>query len=89
MFSTDGGVVRSFIAAVRDPAISNVAIRLTGASTLAMAVATALSLDYPWWAAMTVWMVGQPPRGLLFERSLAQFFGTLLGAAAGAGLVLV
>jgi hypothetical protein len=37
---------------------------------------------------MAVWMVGQPARGLLLERSLAQLLGTVLGAAAGAALVL-
>ncbi|MFG1342436.1 FUSC family protein [Xanthobacter autotrophicus] len=87
--SNDGGVVNSLVAALRDPVARSVAIRLTVASTLAMAIATALSFQYPWWAAMAVWMVGQPPRGLLFERSLAQLVGTLLGAAAGAGLALI
>lgn len=64
-------------------------MRLTLASVLAMAVAAGFSLQNPWWAAMTVWMVGQPPRGLLLERSLAQLVGTLLGATAGAGLMLL
>ena len=34
-------------------------------------------------------MVGQPPRGLLLERGLAQLLGTLLGALAGALIVSV
>ncbi|MDJ0391293.1 FUSC family protein [Roseomonas sp. E05] len=80
--------MKPLAAALTDPAARNVAIRLTVASTLAMAAATALSLPNPWWAAMTVWMVGQPPRGLLFERSLAQLLGSFLGAAAGVALVL-
>lgn len=64
------------------------AARLTLASILAMAAATALSLQNPWWAAMAVWMIGQPPRGLLLERSLAQLLGTLLGAAGGLAILL-
>ncbi|BAI76231.1 hypothetical protein AZL_d04050 (plasmid) [Azospirillum sp. B510] len=75
-------------AAFLDPVTRNLAIRLTVASILAMALATALSLQNPWWAAMAVWMVGQPARGLLLERSLAQCLGTVLGAAAGVALVL-
>lgn len=55
---------------------------------IAMSTATALGMDSPWWAAMAVWMIGQPPKGLLFERSLAQLIGTLVGAAAGALLVI-
>ncbi|MFY0524155.1 FUSC family protein [Archangium gephyra] len=61
---------------------------MTVASTVAMAAATALSLPNPWWAAMAVWMVGQPSRGLLLERSVAQLLGSVLGAAAGVALVL-
>lgn len=72
-----------------DPKVRNVATRLTIASLLAVSLATASGLDYPWWAAMAVWMIGQPPKGLLLERSFAQFTGTLLGAVAGALLVYV
>ncbi|WP_236823332.1 FUSC family protein [Blastomonas sp. RAC04] len=70
-----------------DAATLNVALRLTLASMSAMAAATALSLQNPWWAAMAVWMVGQPPRGLLLERSLAQLLGCILGASVGVALV--
>lgn len=73
---------------LRNPVTRNVALRLTLASILAMATAEALCLALPWWAAMAVWMIGQPPRGLLAERSVAQLAGTVLGAAMGAGLVL-
>jgi uncharacterized membrane protein YccC len=75
-------------AAFFDRAARNIAVRLTLASMLAMATATAMSLTNPWWAAMAVWMVGQPPRGLLFERGLAQLLGSVLGAAAGVALIL-
>jgi uncharacterized membrane protein YccC len=71
------------------PAYLQIALRLTLASTIAMAVAAGLHLANPWWAAMAVWMVGQPPRGLLLERSAAQFVGALIGASVGAGLALL
>ncbi|WP_245308785.1 FUSC family protein [Aurantimonas sp. 22II-16-19i] len=74
---------------VTDPALRATAIRLTVASTGAMAFASMLSLQNPWWAAMAVWMIGQPPRGLLVERCAAQLVGTLLGAAIGAAIVLM
>ncbi|MCD9006462.1 FUSC family protein [Luteimonas sp. XNQY3] len=79
--------MKSLIAPLLDPATRNTAIRLTLASMVAMSIATAAGLENPWWAAMAVWMIGQPPRGLLFERSLAQLVGTLVGAVAGALLV--
>ncbi len=78
--------LRAFIT---DGAARAVAFRLTMASTMAMAVAFALSLDNPWWAAMAVWMIGQPPRGLLIERCGAQLVGTILGAVAGVALILL
>ena len=71
-----------------DPVRRNVAMRLTLASLLAMAVATALSLENPWWAAMAVWMVGQPPRGVLVERAMAQIVGAAIGCCIGATLGL-
>lgn len=71
------------------PAYLQIALRLTLASTMAMAIAAALHLANPWWAAMAVWMIGQPPRGLLLERSVAQLIGALVGAAVGAGLGLL
>jgi uncharacterized membrane protein YccC len=71
------------IASVINPATRSTAVRLTLASVLAMSIATAGGIDNPWWAAMAVWMIGQPPRGLLIERSVAQLLGTLAGAAAG------
>ncbi|GEK67899.1 FUSC family protein [Paracoccus denitrificans] len=74
--------------ALRDPHIRATALRLTLAAMIAMVVATGLGLQNPWWAAMATWMIGQPPRGLLLERSVAQFAGTLLGAAAGVAITL-
>jgi uncharacterized membrane protein YccC len=64
------------------------AIRTTAAALLALAFAQMLDIHHPWWAAMTVWLVAQPTRGLLIERSLARLIGTICGAIAGA-LILV
>jgi uncharacterized membrane protein YccC len=80
--------VKTFVSSFSDPPVRNVAIRLSLASAIAMAAANILSLHNPWWAAMAVWMIGQPPRGLLFERSLAQIVGTMSGAVVGVGIVL-
>lgn len=71
------------------PPYLQIALRLTLASTIAMSIAAGLHLANPWWAAMAVWMVGQPPRGLLLERSAAQFVGAVIGASVGACLGLL
>jgi uncharacterized membrane protein YccC len=64
------------------------AARLTLASLIAMATATAFALQNPWWAAMAVGMIGLQRPGLMLERSMAQLLGTLLGAAGGLALLL-
>jgi uncharacterized membrane protein YccC len=69
----------SYLSAWGNPVTRSFALRLTLASALAMALASALSLTNPWWAAMAVWMVSQPTRGMLLERSLAQLVGTCVG----------
>ncbi|PPU99351.1 hypothetical protein XhyaCFBP1156_03530 [Xanthomonas hyacinthi] len=60
------------------------ALRMTLAALLALAIAAGLGIHHPWWAAMTVWLVAQPTRGLLLERGLARLAGTALGALVGA-----
>jgi len=60
------------------------ALRTTTAALCAFAVAWSLGIHHPWWAAMTVWLVAQPTRGLLLERSLARLAGTVSGALVGA-----
>lgn len=75
--------------ALRHPTTRSFALRLAAASLLAMAAANALSIANPWWAAMAVWMLGQPTRGLLLERSLAQLLGTLAGGLAAIFLATV
>jgi uncharacterized membrane protein YccC len=81
-------ILTVFISTLRNAVSRNVALRLTLASMIAMSAAVLLGLAQPWWAAMAVWMIGQPPRGLLFERSLAQLVGTVLGALVGTLLVI-
>jgi uncharacterized membrane protein YccC len=60
------------------------ALRTSVAALVALAVAYLFNVPHPWWAAMTVWLVAQPTRGLLLERSLARLAGTACGALAGA-----
>ncbi|MDA7085542.1 FUSC family protein [Pseudomonas sp. SA3-5] len=62
-------------------------LHTTSAALLALVIAQALELHHPWWAAMTVWLVAQPTRGLLIERIGARLIGTVVGALAG-GLLL-
>jgi p-hydroxybenzoic acid efflux pump subunit AaeB len=64
------------------------AVRTALAGALALFLATACHLQHPWWAAMTVWLVAQPSRGLLRDRVLARVIGTVIGALAGAMLLL-
>jgi uncharacterized membrane protein YccC len=77
------------IPALKDPVARSFAIRLTLASVLAMWLASMLSLTSPWWAAMAVWMVSQPTRGLLIERGLAQLLGTCVGGLVAVGLMVL
>ncbi|WP_136685747.1 FUSC family protein [Falsirhodobacter xinxiangensis] len=78
----------NFWHALRDPVLRLTAIRLTLAAMIAIIAATILGMSNPWWAAMATWMIGQPPRGLLLERSLAQIAGTIAGAIAGLMIAL-
>ncbi len=59
------------------------ALRLALAAWIAFAIATLLGIPHAYWAAMPVWVVVQPSRGLLLERAVFRFIGTLIGAAAG------
>lgn len=63
-------------------------LRTAFASWLALAAAALLGLESPHWAAMTVWVVAQPTRGMLVEKSLYRLAGTLAGSVAGVGLML-
>ncbi|MEN0616408.1 FUSC family protein [Klebsiella indica] len=64
------------------------AIRTTLAAAGSMLFATWLGFHHPWWAAMTVWLVAQPTRGLLLERMIARFTGSAVGALAGMAILL-
>lgn len=63
------------------------AVRTTAAAQLALLAASALGLHHTHWAAMSVWLVAQPTRGLLLEKSILRVVGTLVGAAAGFALL--
>lgn len=65
------------------------AVRGTLAALLALAVAVALNLECPYWAAMTALIVIQPTRGLLLEKSYFRLVGTAFGAGAGLLILLV
>lgn len=53
-----------------------------------MICALLLEINHPWWAAMTVWLVVQPTRGLMLEKMIARFAGSLIGALAGTAILL-
>lgn len=59
------------------------AARLALAAWLAFSIAALLHVQNAYWAAMPIWVVAQPSRGLLLERALYRLLGTLLGALAG------
>ncbi len=63
------------------------AVRTTAAAQTALLSASALGLHHTHWAAMTVWLVAQPTRGLLLDKSVLRIAGTLAGAAVGFGLL--
>ncbi len=65
------------------------AVRGTLSALLALAVAVALDLACPYWAAMTALIVIQPTRGLLLEKSYFRLVGTAFGAGAGLLILLV
>ncbi|RUO69665.1 FUSC family protein [Idiomarina ramblicola] len=58
------------------------------AACLSLIFAWALGLEHPQWAAMTVWAVSQPTRGLLVEKAAYRALGTLLGTLFGMVLVV-
>lgn len=64
-------------------------LRTALAACLAVLAAWALGLEHPQWAGMTVWAASQPLRGQLLEKSFFRTTGTVIGTAAGVGLVLL
>lgn len=74
-----------YVASIRAPLIFG--LHTTAAALLALALCSTAGIHHPWWAAMTVWLVAQPTRGLFIERCVARLAGTAVGAMAG-GLFL-
>ncbi|MCX5496921.1 FUSC family protein [Kaistia dalseonensis] len=59
------------------------AFRLAFAAWLAFSIATLAGIPHAYWAAMPIWVVVQPSRGLLIERAIFRLIGTIVGAAVG------
>lgn len=76
---------RQALAQARAPLVFS--LHTTAAALLALALANAAGIHHPWWAAMTVWLVAQPTRGLFIERCIARLAGSVAGALVG-GLLL-
>jgi uncharacterized membrane protein YccC len=55
-------------------------LRATAASLLALGIGFALKIDSPHWAAITVWVVTQPSRGMTLSKGFYRFLGTCIGA---------
>jgi len=72
-----------------DPARLRFTARTAIAACLALAIGTLIGLDHPQWAAMTVWITALPTRGQRLERSFARVLGTIVGALAGVGLMVL
>ncbi|MBT9384785.1 FUSC family protein [Pseudooceanicola sp. CBS1P-1] len=63
------------------------AFRLFVAAFGSLAIAMALGLHNPFWAAMPVWVVSQPFREDLLIRGILRVLGTLAGAAYGVAIL--
>lgn len=63
------------------------ALALALAAWLSFAVAASFHVHNAYWAAMPVWVLTQPSRGLVLERAIFRVIGTLFGAAVGFALV--
>ena len=65
------------------------ALRTALAGFVALAVAYALGLEHPHWAAMSAWASSQPMREHLLSRGIYRFSGSVVGVAFAVALVLV
>jgi uncharacterized membrane protein YccC len=65
------------------------ALRTALAAFAALAIAYALGLEHPHWAAMSVWASSQPTREHLLSRSRYRFSGSVVGVAYAVLLVLL
>jgi uncharacterized membrane protein YccC len=59
------------------------AIRNWLACMLALYLAFFLQLDEPYWAGLTVWILGQPTPGMAISRSFYRIIGTVIGSTMG------
>ncbi|MGK2284498.1 FUSC family protein [Pedomonas sp. V897] len=64
-------------------------LRLALAAILAFSIAALFHVDNAFWAAMPVFVVSQPQRGLLLERAVLRVLGSVAGVAAGLGIIQV
>lgn len=62
-------------------------LRLALAAVLAFSIASIFHVDNAFWAAMPVFVVTQPRRGLVFERAVFRIIGSIAGIAAGLGIL--
>ena len=65
------------------------ALRTSLAAFAAVAIAYALGLEHPNWAAMSAWASSQPLREHLLSRSIYRFAGSVVGVVYAVALVLV
>ena len=65
------------------------ALRTALAGFVALAVAYAMGLEHPHWAAMSAWASSQPMREHLLSRGIYRFSGSVVGVAFAVALVLV
>jgi len=72
-----------------DAAATRRALLLALAAWLSFLVATFLHVHNAYWAAMPVWVIAQPARGVLVERAIFRVIGTLVGAAVGFAIMQV
>jgi len=63
-------------------------LRIAATAWLALILAWLFGLEHPQWAAMTVWIIGQPTRGQLLEKAVSRLLGTLAGALVGAWFLI-
>lgn len=65
------------------------ALRTSLAAFAALAIAQALGLEHPHWAAMSAWASSQPMREHLLSRGIYRFGGSIVGVVYAVVLVLV
>ncbi|HJU71370.1 MAG TPA: FUSC family protein [Paucimonas sp.] len=63
------------------------ALALFVAAISAFAIASLFHVQNAYWAVMPVWAIAQTRRGLMLERAFFRVSGTLIGAAAGFGIL--